>query len=69
MWFLFLNKQKRTHYKNTFLACSTEVVNLCQFSYELLVFSYKHRLFHHLTFVRATRFGSLNPTLLTGDSR
>nr|DAG25503.1 MAG TPA: hypothetical protein [Caudoviricetes sp.] len=37
---LFLNKQKCTHYKDTFLACSTEVVNLCQFSYELLVFSY-----------------------------
>ena len=43
--------------------------NLCTIVFELYVFSYKHRLFHHLTFVRATRFGLLNPTLLTGDSR
>nr|DAV64589.1 MAG TPA: hypothetical protein [Caudoviricetes sp.] len=33
------------------MACSTEVVNLCQFSYELLNVSIKHRLFHHLTFL------------------
>ena len=32
-----------------FYAYSTKVVNLSQFSYELLILSYERRLYHHLS--------------------
>ena len=42
-----------------------------QFSYELLILSYKHRLYLHLQhyLLRATRFRELSPTPLERDSR
>lgn len=50
MVLFFINKN--IHTLDVSLACSTRFATPCQFSYELLIFSYEHRLFHHLVFSR-----------------